>query len=149
MSDKPMNLRVLLTVVTGITFLFAVSTQDLRAAPAGLPGPGEKPHALGTAELHHAVLASSVEAAAARKSVQDFLARSEVREQITRMGFEPSVVASHTALLSDSELLRLNAQVMATDQQIRTAGLPGWAITFIVISTVLVILVILMDHYID
>jgi hypothetical protein len=149
MSEKPMNLRVLLTVVTGITFLFAVSTQDLRAASAGLPGPCEKLHALGTAELHHAVLASSAEAAAARKSVQDFLARTEVRDQVKRMGFEPAVVASRTALLSDSELLRLQAQIMTSDQQIRTAGIPGWAIALIVISAVLAVLVILAYALID
>ena len=144
-----MKLRVFLTVATGITFLFAVSTQDLRAASAILPSPGEKLRALGTTELHAAVLASSAEAVAARKSVQDFLARSEVRDQIERMGFEPALVASRAALLSDSELLRLNRQVMAADQQVRTAGLPGWAITFIVISAALVVLVILIDHYID
>src|SRR5512143_1465025 len=144
-----MRLRVLLAVTTGITFLFTVSTQDLRAAAAGLPGTGEKLHVLETAELHDAVLASSAEVTAARKGVQEFLARSEVRDQIKRMGFEPAVLTSRAALLSDSELLRLQGQIMTADQQIRTAGIPGWAITFIVISAVLVVLVILLHHYID
>jgi len=144
-----MRLRVLLTLATGLAFLLSVSTQDLRAAAADLPGPGANLHVLETAELHDAVLASSAEVAAARKGVQEFLARAEVRDQIKRMGFEPAVMASRTALLSDFELLRLQGQIMTADQQIRTAGIPGWAITFIVISAVLVVLVILLHHYID
>jgi hypothetical protein len=138
-----MRLRVLLTIATGMTFLFAVSTQDLCAASAVPSGPRERLCALGKAELHDAVLASSAEAATARKSVQNFLARSEVRDQIKRLGFEPAAVASHAALLGDSDLLRLQAQIMAADQQIRTAGFPGWAIVLITVGVVLGVLMII------
>jgi hypothetical protein len=141
-----MRMRMIFAVVTGVAFFLVVSTQDLRAAEAANPGSGEKLHVVAKAELHGAVVASSAEGAAARKSVQDFLARSEVRTQIERMGFEPADVASRVALLSDSEILRLQSQVMSADQQIQTAGFPGWAIVLITVGAVLGVLVIIAGH---
>jgi hypothetical protein len=127
-----MHLRMIFATVTGIAFLLMISTQDLRAAEAVNPGSGERLHVVAKAELHGAVVASSAEAAAARQSVKDFLARSQVQSQIERMGFEPAAVSSRVALLNDSEILRLQSQVMAADEQIRTAGMPGWAIGIII-----------------
>jgi hypothetical protein len=98
---------------------------------------------MSTADLHHIVSASSAQAAAARKSVQDFLARSEVRNEIGRIGFDPASISSRVALLSDAELLRLNSQVMTADQQIRTAGMPGWAIAVITVCVVLLVLIVI------
>ena len=72
--------------------------------------------------------------------MQDFLARSEVRTQIERIGFEPANISSRVALLNDSEILRLQSQVMAADQQIRTAGMPGWAIALIAVGATLLVL---------
>ena len=46
-----MKTRVLLAIVTGVVFLFAVSTQDLRAAAATHPASAEKLHGIGKAEL--------------------------------------------------------------------------------------------------
>jgi hypothetical protein len=68
--------------------------------------------------------------------VKDFLERSDVRTKIERMGFEPAAVSSRVALLNDSEILRLQSQVMAADQQSRTAGVPvwGWVIICILIA---------------
>ena len=109
-----MRMRMIFAVVTGVAFLLAVSTQDLRAAEAANPGSGERLHVVAKAELHGAVVASSAEAVTARQSVQDFLARSEVRTQIERMGFEPAAVSSRVALLNDSEILRLQSQVMCS-----------------------------------
>ena len=144
-----MSARVLLATLTAIAFLFAVSTQDLRAAAATGPGTREWLHVVAKGELHDAVSASSAETAAARKTVQDFLARPEVRNQIERMGFDPAVVASRVALLSDSDLLRLNGQVMEADQQMRTAGIPTWAIVLIIVGVVLGVLMILAYYLID
>jgi len=144
-----MKTRVLLAIVTGVVFLFAVSTQDLRAAAATHPASAEQLHGIGKAELHRAVLSSSAEAAAARKSVQDFLARPEVQSQVEQLGLEPAAVTACAALLSDSDLLRLNAQVMAADQQIRTAGFPGWAIVLITVGVVLGTLLIIAYYTID
>jgi hypothetical protein len=138
-----MRIRMIFAVVTGVAFFIAVSTQDLRAAEAANPGSGEKLHVIAKAELHGAVVASSAEGAAARKSVQDFLTRSEVRTQIERMGFEPADVSSRVAFLNESEILRLQSQVMAADQQIQTAGFPGWAIVLITIGAVLGVLMII------
>ena len=135
-----MHLRMIFAAVTGIAFLLMISTQDLRAAEATNPGSGERLHVVAKAELHGAVVASSAEVATARQSVQDFLARSEVRTQIERIGFEPADVSSRVALLSDSEILRLQSQVMSADQQIRTAGMPGWAIVVIAVGATLVVL---------
>jgi hypothetical protein len=135
-------MRAIFAVVTGIVFLLAASTQDLRAAAAD-PGSAGELHVVGTAELHDAVVASSAEAAAARQSVQDFLARSEVQSQIEQMGFEPADIESRVALLSDSEILRLQSQMMSTHQQIRTAGIPGWAVLVVVAGIILVLLIIL------
>ncbi len=142
-----MRMRMIFAVVTGVAFFLVVSTQDLRAAEAANPGSGERLHVVAKAELHGAVVASSAEAATARQSVQDFLARSEVRTQIERMGFEPADVASRVALLSDSEILRLQSQVMSADQQIQTAGFPGWAIVLITVGAVLGVLIILAAIY--
>jgi hypothetical protein len=138
-----MNLRMIFATATGIAFLLMISTQDLRAAEAANPGSGERLHVVAKADLHGAVVASSAEAATARKSVQDFLARSEVRTQIERMGFEPAAMSSRVALLNDSEILRLQSQVMAADQQSRTAGMPGWAIALITVGAVLGVLLII------
>jgi hypothetical protein len=131
-----MHLRMIFATVTGIAFLLMISTQDLRAAEAANPGSGERLHVVAKAELHGAAVASSAETATARQSVQDFLARSEVRTQIERMGFEPAAVSSRVALLNDSEILRLQSQVMAADQQARTAGVPvwGWIIICVAIA---------------
>jgi len=134
-----MRIRVVFTVVTAIAFLLAVSTQDLRAAAAAEPAATAELHVVGTAELHDAVVASSAEAAAARQSVRDFLARPEVQSQIERMGFEPSDLQSRVAQLSDSEILRLQSQMMSAEQQMRTAGLPIWG--WIIIAFVIAILV--------
>jgi hypothetical protein len=134
-----MRIRVVFTVITGIAFLLAVSTQDLRAAAAADPGSEGKLHVVGTAELHDAVVASSTESAAARQSVRDFLARPEVQSQIERMGFEPSDLQSRVALLSDSEILRLQSQMMSAEQQMQTAGFPIWG--WIMIAFVIAILV--------
>jgi hypothetical protein len=138
-----MRIRMIFTVVTGVAFFLAVSTQDLRAADAANPGSGSGLHVVTKTELHGAVVASSAEVATARQSVHDFLARSEVRTQIERMGFEPADVSSRVAQLSDSEILRLQSQVMSADQQIRTAGMPGWAIVLITIGVVWLVLVII------
>ena len=138
-----MRIRMFFAVVTGVAFLLAVSTQDLLATTAADPGSGGEVHVVGTAELHRAVFASSAEAAVAWQSVRDFLARSEVRSQIERMGFEPADVESRVALLNDSEILRLQSQVMSADQKIRTAGMPGWAIVLITVGVVLGFLMIL------
>ena len=121
-----MRMRMFFAVVTGVAFFLAVSTQDLRAATAADPAYGDKLHVVAKAELHDAIVASSAEAAAARQSVKDFLARSQVQSQIERMGFEPAAISSRVALLNDSEILRLQSQVMAADQQSRPAGLPAW-----------------------
>jgi hypothetical protein len=144
-----MNVRSLLAAVTGIAFFLMVSIQDLSAAPVNA-GPAEKIHVVAGAELHDAVLASSAEAAAARKYVQGFLARSEVGTQIERMGFDLASISSRVALLNDSELLRLQSQMMTVDQQIRTAGIPGWAIALIAVGaavgTVIIILAMIIAH---
>lgn len=58
------------------------------------------------------------------------------------MGFESAAVSSRVALLSDSEILRLQSQVMSAYQQIRTAGMPGWAIVLITVGAVLTVLLI-------
>jgi hypothetical protein len=131
-----MHLRMIFATVTGIAFLLMISTQDLRAAEAANPGSGERLHVVAKAELHGAVVASSAEAAAARQSVKDFLARAEVRTQLERIGFEPAAVSSRVALLNDSEILRLQSQVMAADQQVRTAGVPpwGWIVIIVLIA---------------
>jgi hypothetical protein len=138
-----MNLRSLLAAVTGIAFLLMVSMQDLRAAAAD-PGSADEIHVVAGADLHDAVLTSSAEEATARKAVQDFLARSEVGTQIERMGFSPAFISLRVALLSDTELLRLQSQVMTFDQQLRTAGrLPGWAIALIAVGAVVVVIAVL------
>jgi hypothetical protein len=139
-----MHLRMIFATVTGIAFLLMISTQDLRAAKAANPGSGERLHVVAKAELHGAVVASSAEAATARQSVQDFLARSEVRTQIERIGFEPADVSSRVAQLSDSEILRLQSQVMSADQQIRTAGVPivGWVLIFSAIAIGAIVILI-------
>jgi hypothetical protein len=139
-----MHLRMIFAAVTGIAFLLMISTQDLRAAEAAYPGSGERLHVVAKADLHGAVVASSAEVATARQSVQDFLARSEVRTQIERIGFEPADVSSRVAQLSDSEILRLQSQVMSADQQIRTAGVPivGWVLIFSAIAIGAIVILI-------
>ena len=144
-----MRLRVIYAIVTGIALLLAISTQDLRAATAANIGSEGRIHVVAKSELHDAVLASAAEAENARQCVRDFLARSEVRTQIERMGFGPAVVSSRVALLSDSELLRLQSQVMSSDQQIRTAGMPGWAIVIITVGVVLIVLAIIAANAFD
>src|SRR5512139_1086864 len=131
-----MRMRMFFAVVTGVAFFLAVSTQDLRAATAADPAYGGKLHVVAKAELHDAALASSAEAAAARQSVKDFLARSQVQRQIERMGFEPAAISSRVALLNDSEILRLQSQAMAADEQIRTAGMKASTIALIIIAAV-------------
>lgn len=138
-----MRLRMICTVVTGLALLLTMATQDLRAAAAAAPESGGELHVVSKADLHGSVLTSSAEAAKARKSVQDFLARSETQTQIRRMGFEPDAVSSRVALLSDPELLRLQSQVMAADQQIQTAGLQGWIIVLITVGVVISVLLII------
>ena len=141
-----MQLRMIFATVTGIAFLLMISTQDLRAAEAANPGSGERLHVVAKAELHGAVIASSAEAATARQSVQDFLARSEVRKQIERMGFEPTAISSQVALLNDSEILRLQSQAMAADQQIRTAGLKTSTIALIIVAAAVgVVLIVVLS----
>ena len=139
-----MQLRMIFATVTGIAFLLMISTQDLRAAEAANPGSGERLHVVAKAELHGAVIASSAEAATARQSVQDFLARSEVRKQIERMGFEPTAISSQVALLNDSEILRLQSQAMAADQQIRTAGLKTSTIALIIVAAAVGVVLIVV-----
>jgi hypothetical protein len=131
-----MHLRMIIATVTGVAFLLMISMQDLSAAEATNRGSDERLHVVAKAELHRAVVASSAEAAKARESVKDFLERSDVRTKIERMGFEPAAVSSRVALLNDSEILRLQSQVMAADQQSRTAGVPvwGWVIICILIA---------------
>jgi hypothetical protein len=130
--------------MTGIAFLLMISTQDLRAAEVPNPASAEKLHVLAKTELHSAVVASSAEAAKARKSVQGFLARSEVRTQIERMGFEPVAVSSRVALLSDSEILRIQSQVMSADQQIRTAGMKSSTIALIIVGAAVGVVLIIV-----
>jgi hypothetical protein len=131
-----MHLRMTFATVTGIAFLLMISTQDLRAAEAANPESGERLHVVANAELHGAVVASSAETAKARRSVQEFLARGEVQDQLERMGFESADVSSRAAQLSNSEILRLQSQIMAADQQSRTTGVPvwGWVVIGIAIA---------------
>jgi len=138
-----MHIREIFAAVTAIAFLFAGSVQDLRTAMAAEPGPESGLHVVGTSELHDAVVASSAEAATARQSLQDFLARSEVQRQIRRMGLEPADIQSRVALLSESEILRLQSQVMSADQRSRAAGIPGWTIVVITVFAVLGIFAVL------
>jgi len=137
-----MRIRVILAVVTGVAFLLAASTQDLRAA-ASDPRSGNELHVVGTMQLHDAVVASSAEAASARQSVRDFLAWPEVQTQIEWMGLGSADVQSRVAQLSDSEILRLQSQMMSADQQIQTAGLPGGTLLYVAVGIILVLVIIL------
>jgi len=47
------------------------------------------------------------------------------------------------ALLSESEILRLQSQVMSADQRSRAAGIPGWTIVVITVFAVLGIFAVL------
>jgi len=131
-----MHIRMVFAVVTGIAFFLVISTQDLRAIEAVNPVSKDNLHVVAKAELHGAVVASSAEAAKARESVQDLLSRSEVQTQIERMGFSTADVSSRVSLLSDSEILRLQSQMMAAEQQAKTAGVPlwGWIVICILIA---------------
>jgi hypothetical protein len=141
-----MRLRMVFAVMTGIALFLMISTQELRAATAANPGSEDGIHVVAKAELHGAVVASSAEAAKARKSVQDFLARSEVQAQLERLGFEPADVSSRVGLLSDTEILRLQSQVMVAEQQIRTAGVPVWGWIIIGILVAIGVAAIIIAH---
>jgi hypothetical protein len=134
-----MRLRMVLAVVTSIALLLTISTQDLRAAEAANPASGGNLHVVTKAELHSAIVSSSAEAAKAFQSVQDFLARSEVRAQIERLGFDAANISSRAALLSDPEILRLQSQMMAAEQQAKTAGMPVWGWIIIGVLTAILI----------
>jgi hypothetical protein len=144
-----MRMRVLFSAVTSIAFLFTVTTQDLRAAEVGIPASSDKFHTADSTDLHAAVQASSDEVAAARKSVQNFLARSEVQDRIEQMRLDPAMIGSRVSQLSDSEILRLQAQVMAADEQIRTAGISNGIIALIVIGVIVVVVLIIFGQLID
>jgi hypothetical protein len=142
-----MKVRGILSIITVIAVFFMYSTQDLRAAAANNQAQTARTHAVSHSDLHQAVQASQQQANQARKSVQDFLARSEVRTQIQRLGIAPEKLMTQVAMLSDSDILHLQKQVMSADLQKQTSGLGAAAIVLIVIGGVAAMVLILYILY--
>lgn len=142
-----MNLRSILSIITMIAFFLLCSTQDLQAAAAADQAQMARTHAVSQSDLHQAVQASQQQANAALKSVQDFLARPEVKAQIQRVGIAPDKLTAQVAMLSNSDLLRLQKQIMGADLQRETAGLSGAAIALIVIGGVAALVLLLYVLY--
>lgn len=128
-----MNMKRCLSVFVLLAVFFTYTTLDLQAAALQTP---VAPHAVSSQDLHQAVQTSALQTNANRKTVQEFLARPGVVAQIQRVGMTPEQVSSRVAMLNDSELLRLNQQIMAMDLQKETAGLSSGAIVAIVLAGV-------------
>jgi hypothetical protein len=141
-----MNTRRCLSVFVLLAVFFAYTTMDLQAAALQAPN---TPHAVSSQDLHRAVQASDVQATANRKAVQDFFARPGVAAQIQHLGVAPDRISSSVAMLSDSEVLHLNQQLMAIDLQKETAGLSKGAIVAIVLGGVAVLAIICYLAYRD
>jgi hypothetical protein len=115
-----MNSRRAPAVFVIAAFLFATVAQDLVAAgPANAPG---APHVVMQAELHQELLGFQNQTNEARRCIQDFIARPEVAAQIRHVGLDTDKVAARVAMLSESELLLLQQQIMREDLQQETAG---------------------------
>jgi hypothetical protein len=140
------NIKRCLSVLVLIAVFFTYTTMDLRAAALQTP---DTPHAVSSQDLHKAVQASDLQATANRKAVQNFFARPEVSAQIQRVGIAPDRISSSVALLSDSEVLRLNQQIMAMDLQKETTGLGAGAIVAIVLGGVALLILICYLLYRD
>lgn len=113
-----MNMKRCLSVFVLLAVFFAYTTLDLQAAALQTP---TAPHAVSSQDLHQAVQVSDLQAGANRKAVQEFFARPGIAAQIQRVGIAPEGISSRVAMLSDSELLRLNQQIMTMDLQKETA----------------------------
>ncbi len=139
-----MNVRSFLACITVFAVFFMYSTQDLQAADQAQ---ASRVHAVSQADLHQAVQVSHTQASDARKAVHDFLARPEVTTQIQRFGVTPERLMTRVSMLSDSDVLQLEKQIMNADLQKETAGLSGAAIALIVIGGVAAMVLILYLAY--
>jgi hypothetical protein len=139
-----MKVRSLLAAVTVFAVFFMYSTTDLVAAEQAQ---ASRAHAVSRADLHQAVQDSHTQASNARKAVHDFLTRPEVTTQIQRFGVAPERLMTQVTMLSDSDVLQLQKQIMNTDLQKETAGLSGAAIALIVIGGVAAMVLILYLAY--
>lgn len=130
-------MRKAVAVFVLVAFALLVVPQNLLAAG---------PRSVTSAELHQAVQASHVRAVAARKAVNDILCRADVETQMRQAGLVPDKVRAQVASLSDTEMLRLQKQLMTNDLQQTRAGLSTGAIIGIVVAGVagLILLTVLL-----
>jgi len=138
-----MTVRRFVSFITILAFLTVTSAPAL-AAEGARPGVPASNHAVTAVQLHQTVQAFNQEAVAARQSLSAFVARADVRAQMSRLGVSQAKVSAQLARLSDADVLRLNSQVMAVDQQVAPAGLTGGQIAWIIVGGCLLVGLIIL-----
>lgn len=138
-----MSFRKSVAWVVIVSFVLAALPQPAAAAAM--------PRTLSGADLHRTVQARQTQVADAHATMQALLGRADVKDQIRKVGLSPQDVSVRVARLSDTEILRLEAQLMQIQSRGETAGLSGGAIAGIIVgaSLLIILCVVLLVASVD